>query len=106
MSLRQYLARLLDNHGLDVVLASPLEAEHLLALNPEDFDVLLIDRETGTAKRVPDLEFLLARWPGPVLYNDTQAMKTSLRRRNYDFGKSLAREIEALARSSGARTGT
>ena len=105
-SLRQYLSRLLESYGLDVVMSVPLDAEHLIAMDPEELDVLLIDRDASTATLSQDLEYILARWRGPLLYNDTQAMKTDLRQRNYKFGKSLASQIEALADSSGTRTGT
>jgi len=100
------LSRLLERYGLDVVISAPLDAEHLIAMDPVECDVLLIDRDASTATQPPDLEYMLARWRGPLLYNDTQAMKADLRQRNYEFGKSLARQIEALADSAGTRTGT
>ena len=77
-----------------------------MALDPAEFDVLLIDRDEYTAAVSPDLGKILAGWSGPLLYNDTQAMKTALRHKKYEFGKTLAKRIEAIADAAGARTDT
>ena len=102
--LRIYLSKMLENHGIDVVISAPLDLENLTTIDPEKFDVLLIDRDEYTQTYSPDLENILDQWPGPLIYNDTQAMKTALRQRNYEFGKSLAKRIEVIAEASGART--
>ena len=95
--LRQYLSRLLESYGFDVICALPLEAEHLEKITPAELDILLIDRpETGTLQPQAVAE-QLANWNGPVLYNDSTATEVSLRKGNPDFGMVLARRINSLA---------
>jgi type II secretory pathway predicted ATPase ExeA len=95
--LRQYLSRLLESYGFDVICALPLEAEHLEKITPAELDILLIDRpETGTLQPQAVAE-QLANWNGPVLYNDSTATEVSLRKSNPDFGMVLARRINSLA---------
>jgi len=89
-----------------VVISVPLDTEHFTAMDPETFDVLLIDQDEDTKIQSPGLLDILAPWRGPLIYNDTQAMKTALRHGDYEFGKSLASRIEALALSSRTKTGT
>ncbi|MGB5443816.1 MAG: AAA family ATPase [Gammaproteobacteria bacterium] len=101
--LRKYLSKIMENHGIDVVMSTPLDLEHITTIDPEKFDVLLIDRGEDTRTYSPDLENILDQWPGPLIYNNTEAMKTALRQRNYEFGKSLAKRIEVIAEASGAR---
>ena len=104
--LRKYLSKILENHGIDVVMSTPLDLENITTIDPEKFDVLLIDRGEDTQTYSPDLENILDQWPGPLIYNNTEAMKTALRQRNYEFGKSLAKRIEVIAEASGARLDT
>ena len=87
---RVYLTKLLVSHGIDVVTSAPLYEENLAAMDPDEFDVLLIDRDEYATTSSPELGYILAGWRGPLLYNDTQAMKTALRQGNYAFGKDLA----------------
>ena len=95
--LRQYLSRLLESYGFDVICALPLDAEHLKKISPAELDILLIDRlETGTPQPQAVAE-QLANWNGPVLYNDSTATEVSLRKGNPDFGMVLARRINSLA---------
>ena len=95
--LRQYLSRLLESYGFDVVCALPLDAEHLAELDPAQLDILLIDRPvTGTPQPASVTE-QLADWNGPVLYNDSTATEVSLKKGNPDFGMVLARRINSLA---------
>ncbi len=103
---RVYLTKLLVSHGIDVVVSAPLYEENLAAMDPDEFDVLLIDRDEYATTPSPELGYILAGWRGPLLYNDTQAMKTALRQGNYAFGKDLAAQITALADVSAAKTGT
>ena len=95
--LRQYLSRLLESYGFDVICALPLDAEQLASISPAELDILLIDRpETGTHQSTAVAE-QLANWNGPVLYNDSTATEVSLRKGNPDFGMVLARRINSLA---------
>jgi general secretion pathway protein A len=95
--LRQYLSRLLESYGFDVICALPLGAEQLKKISPAELDILLIDRpETGTPQPQVVAE-LLANWNGAVLYNDSAATEVSLRKGNPDFGMVLARRINSLA---------
>ena len=95
--LRQYLSRLLESYGFDVVCALPLDAGQLAKLSPAQLDILLIDRpETGSPQPQAVTE-QLASWNGPVLYNDSTATEVSLRKGNPDFGMVLARRINSLA---------
>ena len=98
--LRQYLSRLLKSYGLDVVTTLPLSAEYLAELDPEQFDVLLVDRPENTAFQSKELSEALAQWRGPVLYNDSMATEISLQMANPDFGKVLAHQIKSLAIST------
>ena len=95
--LRQYLSRLLESYGFDVICALPLDAEHLEKITPAELDILLIDRpDTGTPQPQAVAE-QLANWNGPVLYNDSTATEISLKKGNPDFGMVLARRINSLA---------
>ena len=98
--LNRYLSRLLESYGLDVVTALPLSAEHLATLDPERFDVLLVDRPENTAFQSEGLSGALAQWRGPILYNDSMATEISLQKGNPDFGKVLAQQIKSLAIST------
>ena len=98
--LRQYLSRLLESYGLDVVTTLPLSAEYLAELDPEQFDVLLVDRPENTSFQSKELSEALAQWRGPVLYNDSMATEISLQMANPDFGKVLAHQIKSLAIST------
>ena len=98
--LRQYLSRLLESYGLEAVAALPLSAEHLATLDPERFDVLLVDRPENTAFQSEGLSGALAQWRGPILYNDSMATEISLQKGNPDFGKVLAQQIKSLAIST------
>ncbi len=98
--LRQYLSRLLESYGLDVVTTLPLSAEHLAGLYPEQFDALLVDHTENTEFQSKELSEALAQWHGPILYNDSMATEISLQEANPDFGKVLAHQIKSLAISS------
>ena len=98
--LRQYLSRLLESYGFNVVSALPLDAAQLEQLDPAQMDILLIDREEGSSAQQAGVAELLARWDGPVLYNDSTATKISLQKGNPDFGMVLAEQINSLAGSS------
>ena len=99
--LQQYLSKLLESYGFDVVEAGPLSAQHLAALEPERFDVLLVDRSEDSLTQPPELTEILANWQGPVLYNDSSATEISLQQGNPDFGKVLASHISSLVAASG-----
>ena len=98
--LRQYLSRLLKSYGLDVVTTLPLSAEYLAELDPEQFDVLLVDRPENTEYQSKELSEALEQWRGPILYNDSMATEISLQKANPDFGKELAHQIKSLAIST------
>jgi hypothetical protein len=98
--LRQYLSRLLESYGFDVVNVLPLDVEHLEQLHPADVDILLVDREENGSPQQAGIAELLARWEGPVLYNDSAATEISLRKGNPDFGMVLAEQINSLAGAS------
>jgi hypothetical protein len=98
--LRQYLSRLLESYGLDVVTTLPLSAEYLAELDPEQFDVLLVDRPENTSFQSKELSEALAQWRGPVLYNESMATEISLQRGDPDFGMILAHKIKSLAIST------
>jgi hypothetical protein len=101
-NLGQYLSRLLESYGFEVVQNIPLVAAQIFSLDPEQFDVLLVDRpETGSPLSAP-LAGFFARWNGPLLYNDSLATETSLRQANPDFGVTLTRQITSLADSARA----
>ncbi len=103
-NLGQYLSRLLESYGFDVVQVVPLVVSQIAALDASRFDVLLVDRpETGSPLSA-QLAEVFARWNGPLLYNDSLATETSLRQANPDFGMALTRQITSLADS--ARTGS
>ena len=98
--LRQYLSRLLESYGFNVVSALPLDAKHLEQLHPEQVDILLVDRDEGSSSQQAGVAELLARWEGPVLYNDSTATEISLQKGNPDFGMVLAEQINSLAGAS------
>jgi general secretion pathway protein A len=99
-SLGQYLSRLLESYGFEVVQVVPLLASQVAALDAARFDVLLVDRpETGTPLTA-QLAAIFAGWSGPLLYNDSRATETSLQQANPDFGASLTRRITSLADSA------
>ena len=95
------MSRLLESYGFDVVESGPLSAQHLAALEPEQFDVLLVDRSEGALAQPPELTEILANWGGPVLYNDSSATEISLHQGDPDFGKVLAGHISSLVAASG-----
>ena len=99
-ALRQYLSRLLESYGFDVVKASPLGAEEIKALNPVDLNILLIDRAEDGTPLPAEVSNVLANWNGPVLYNDTTATAISLKQEDPNFGRSLADRIHSLAEAS------
>jgi general secretion pathway protein A len=99
--LRQYLSRLLESYGFEVVEAVPLNTQQLSALDPARFDVLLVDRSEDTLTQPSELTDILANWSGPVLYNDSTATEISLLQGNPDFGHALAGQINSLAAASG-----
>ena len=104
-SSRQYLSRLLESYGIDVVMAAPLEAEYIASLDPAAIDVLVIDRdESGPALSIL-LASLLKIWEGPVLYNDARDTENSLRQGNPEFGQQLAKRIHALAEAAATPVG-
>jgi len=93
------LSRLLASYGFDVVHNIPLIATQVAALDASRFDVMLVDRpETGTPL-APHLAGILAKWQGPLLYNDSTATESSLHRANPDFGRVLSRQLTSLADS-------
>jgi type II secretory pathway predicted ATPase ExeA len=99
-NLGQYLSRLLESYGFEVVQVVPLLASQVAALDATRFDVLLVDRpETGTPLTA-QLAEIFARWSGPLLYNDSRATETSLQQANPDFGDLLTRRITSLADSA------
>ena len=101
-SSRQYLSRLLESYGFDVIASRPLEAAHIASLDPASINVLLIDRdETGELQL--DLEAILQLWEGPVLYIDARTTATSLRQGDPEFGRLLAERVKALAGSSAVK---
>jgi general secretion pathway protein A len=96
-NLGQYLSRLLESYGFEVVQVVPLLASQVAALDAARFDVLLVDRpETGTPLTA-QLAAIFAGWSGPLLYNDSRATETSLQQANPDFGAVLTRQITSLA---------
>ena len=99
--LRQYLSRLLESYGLEVTTTVGLNTESLNSLDASRFDVLLIDRAEQGSPRQSGAAALLARWDGPVLYNDAVATEISLQQGNPDFGQSLADRVHSLAKASG-----
>jgi general secretion pathway protein A len=99
-NLGQYLSRLLESYGFDVVQLISLVTAHILLLDANRFDVLLVDRpETGSSLSAPLAE-IFARWNGPLLFNDSNKTETCLHKANPDFGAALARQITALADST------
>jgi type II secretory pathway predicted ATPase ExeA len=99
-NLGRYLSRLLESHGFEVVQNISLASSQIYSLDPEQFDVLLVDRpETGSPLSAQLAEYF-ARWNGPLLYNDSLATETSLRQANPAFGLALTRQITSLAVSA------
>jgi hypothetical protein len=96
-ALGQYLSRLLESYGFDVIQEVELDIESLKSLDASDLDILLIDRAEDGTPQHPELAALLANWHGPVLYNDAIATGISLQQGNPDFGQSLADRIHSLA---------
>jgi len=101
-NLGQYLSRLLESFGFEVVQNISLVASQLFSLDPDRFDVLLVDRPVTGSPLSAHLAEFFARWNGPLLYNDSLATETSLRQANPDFGVALTRQITSLADSARA----
>ena len=101
-----YLSRLLESYGFEIVASGPINEQFLASLAHNPHDVLLIDRyqdATGDTDRVRDL---LARWPVPVIYNDSMLTELSLQQGNPGFGEELvARLTEILDDPAVAGTG-
>ncbi len=95
-SLRGYLARLLESYGFDVAAAIDADAAELAKLRPEQFDVLLVDREEDSRKLPAGLSDALSNWPGAVLYNDSVATEVSLQKADPGFGMTLVQRIRSL----------
>jgi general secretion pathway protein A len=101
-NLGQYLSRLLESYGFEVVQQTALVMSQVFLLDSKQFDVLLIDRpETGSRLSAP-LAGFLARWTSPLLYNDSQVTETSLRGGSPAFGRELTRRVTSLADSARA----
>jgi len=99
-NLGQYLSRLLESYGFEVVQVVPLLASQVAALDATHIDVLLVDRpETGTPLTA-QLAGIFTRWSGPLIYNDSRETESSLQLANPDFGASLTRRITSLADSA------
>ena len=96
-NLGQYLSRLLESYGFEVVQQISLVASQIYSLDPVQFDVLLVDRPVTGSPLSAHLAEYFARWNGPLLYNDSQATETSLRQANPAFGLALTRQITSLA---------
>jgi type II secretory pathway predicted ATPase ExeA len=99
-SLRSYLARLLESYGFDVAAAISLDAAELASLDPEQFDVLLVDREEDDRGQAAGLSDAISSWSGTVLYNDSVATEISLQKADPGFGAMLAQRIKSLAGTS------
>jgi type II secretory pathway predicted ATPase ExeA len=98
-SSRQYLSRLLESYGFEVIAALEPDARKLAEVDTERLDVLLIDRDENDCLQSVRLANALAKWRGPVLYNDSGATEASLQQGDADFGVRLAQRIHALAGS-------
>ena len=99
-NLGQYLSRLLESYGFEVVQLISLVTAQILSLDANRFDVLLVDRpETGSSLSAPLAE-IFARWNGPLVFNDSKTTETCLHNANPEFGAALARQITALADST------
>ena len=98
--LRQYLSRLLESYGFDVLAAVPLEAARLSALEAAQPDVLLLNRDMDSPLPA-NVSDLMTRWTRPVMYCDNAITARSLREVNPDFGRQLSSRINSLVHSSG-----
>lgn len=99
-SSRQYLSRLLESYGFEVIAALDLDAGKLAQVDTSRLDLLLIDREQSNRMSYFQLPLALTNWHGPVLFNAADATETSLRQGNPEFGLRLAQRIDALADAS------
>lgn len=96
---RQYLSRLLESYGFEVIAALEPDARKLAEVDTSRLDVLLIDRDKNDCLQSIRLANALAKWRGPVLYNDSGATEASLQQGDPDFGARLAQRLHALAGS-------
>ncbi len=96
-SLRAYLSRLLESYGFDVAAAIRPDAAELARLDPEQFDVLLVDREEDARSQAGGVSDAISIWRGAVLYNDSVATEVSLQKGDPGFGMRLAQRINSLA---------
>jgi type II secretory pathway predicted ATPase ExeA len=100
-----YLSRVLESHGLEVVSSGPLSLSQLDTINPDEIDVLVININEDNTYVPPPLKKRLAKWPGPVYYNDSTATAVSLHQGDAEFGRLLAEQINALAEDAPAPAG-
>jgi len=101
-NLGQYLSRLLESYGFEVVQNISLVASQLFSLDPDRIDVLLVDHPVTGSPLTAQLAGFFARWNGPLIYNDSRATETSLRQADPAFGVALTRRISSLADSARA----
>ena len=100
-----YLSRLLESHDLEVISSGPLSIDQLDTINPDEIDVLVININEENTYVPPLLKKRLAKWPGPVYYNNSTATAISLRQGDAEFGRLLSERLTALAETAPAHTG-
>jgi hypothetical protein len=96
-SLRAYLSRLLESYGFDVAAAIRPNAAEIAGLDPDKFDMLLLDREGEERGRAAGgIPNAISIWRGMVLYNDSVATEASLQTGDPDFGMRLAQRATTV----------
>jgi len=98
----QYLYRLLESYGFDVIRHGSLDAVQIASLDPASIDILVLDREKDTSAVQLVLEAVLQIWEGPVLYTDAMETAINLRQGNPEFGRLLAQQIKMLVKTGPA----
>ena len=100
-----YLSRLLESHGLEVVSSGPLSIDHLDTIDPGEIDVLVININKDNTYVPAPLKRRLAKWPGPVYYNDSTATAISLHQGDAEFGRLLSERLVELTEDTLERKG-
>ncbi len=94
-TLCQYLSRLLESYGFEVVSTGLLSKPFLGSLEHKPHDLLLIDRYEDATDTIDQLSGTLDHWPVPVLFNDSVITEFSLQQGNTAFGDEIAERLRA-----------
>jgi len=96
-TLSQYLSRLLESYGFEVVSAGLLNTQFLGSLEQKPHDVLLVDREEDAAETDNRITAALDGWPAPVVLNDSMITLISLQQGDPGFGNDLVNRLSGAA---------